>query len=220
MADVKDETSTNGATTSPPSQGRPQGDPLPSASDLEALKTLSVIDKDNESHTISDLITSSDRVILVFIRHFFCGNCQQYVTALSSSLPPKHLSSLSVPTKLIIIGCGEPKNIPGYYPETNCAFDIYADRDRKIYDKLGFVCNLTQQDERPQYMQKSAVANFMGSVRQSLAALPGGSTFSGGKISQNGGECVFENGEMVFFHRMRMTDDHLEIDSLKQLLDG
>jgi len=220
MADIKDQTSTNGSTTSPPSQGRPQGDPLPSASDLEALKTLTVTDKDNKAHTISDLIKSSERVVLVFIRHFFCGNCQQYVTALSSSLPPKHLSTLSTPTKLIIIGCGESKNIPFYYSETGCAFDIYADRDRKIYEKLGFVCNLTQQDEKPQYMQKSFVANFLGSVRQSVAALPGGTTFSGGKISQNGGECVYENEELVFFHRMRMTDDHLEIDVLKQLVEG
>lgn len=218
MADIKDQTSTNGSTTSPPSQGRPQGDPLPSASDLEALKTLTVTDKDNKSHSINDFIKSSERVILVFIRHFFCGNCQQYVTALSSSLPPKYLSSLSAPTKLLIIGCGEPKNIPQYYAETGCAFDIYADRDREIYDKLGFVCNLTQQDEKPQYMQKSFVANFMGSVRQGLAALPRGLTFSGGKISQNGGEAVFEDGQMVFFHRMRMTDDHLEIEALKQLL--
>ena len=58
----------------------------------------------------------------------------------------------------------------------------------------------------------------MSSVRQSVAALPGGTTFSGGKISQNGGEAVWENGEMVFFHRMRMTDDHLEIDVLQELL--
>jgi len=221
MADTKEQVSANEATsTAPTSHGKPQGDPLPNASDLEALNTTNVTDKNNNSIPFSTLIKSPDhpRVIIAFIRHFFCGNCQQYISQLSKTLPPSHLSSLPTPTKLIVIGCGEPKNISSYYTETNCAFEIYADKDRNLYSKLGFVCNLTQHDEKPQYMQKSFAANFMSSVRQSVAALPGGTTFSGGKISQNGGEAVWENGEMVFFHRMRMTDDHLEIDVLQELL--
>jgi len=42
--------------------------------------------------------------------------------------------------------------------------------------------------------------------------------FSGGDYSLNGGEWVFEDGGVVWGHRMRNTRDHAEVDVLREVL--
>jgi len=196
-------------------------DPLPTAAELEELYQLPVLDKDKTSTSFGTLIKdpSHARHIVVFIRHFFCGNCQQYLQALSATLTPQKLASLSPPTRLIVIGCGDPAIIRQYARETDCPFEIYADASRALYDRLGFVSNLDRgQGGKPAYMTKSALANLVGSVRQGVQA--GSLALSGGKVGQNGGEAVWARGELVFLHRMRATTDHLEVKDLEAVLDG
>lgn len=39
-----------------------------------------------------------------------------------------------------------------------------------------------------------------------------------GDYKQNGGEYLFEDGELKWCHRMRTTSDHAEVKELKQVL--
>ena len=44
---------------------------------------------------------------------------------------------MSIPTSIIIIGCGSPNLIPHYKAQTGCPFPIFADPSRKLYKVLG-----------------------------------------------------------------------------------
>ena len=143
--------------------------------------------------------------------------CYGYVRNLSADLLPGSLEAMSTPTNLVIIGCGDPVLIPQYIKETNCAFPIYADPGRKLYQKLGFCINGEANAEPPRYVRKyspSLLLNLL--ISGKMAAKTAKS--SGGLIQQNGGEMIWIDGKLKFIHRMRNTTDHIEVEELEQIL--
>ena len=46
---------------------------LPSQSDVQKVSALPVLDAAGESHTFKSLHDGKRKVLIVFIRHFFCG---------------------------------------------------------------------------------------------------------------------------------------------------
>ncbi|KAI9792712.1 MAG: hypothetical protein M1816_001811 [Peltula sp. TS41687] len=156
------------------------------------------------------------RVMAVFVRHFFCGNCQEYLRTLSQLITPDSLHALSEPTSIIVIGCGSPDLIPMYIETTGCRFPIYADPSRKIFDLLGMTKTLTLGPARPDYMRRSLLTNIVLSFVQVIKS--GNGAFKGGDYRQVGGEFLFEDGKLVWCHRMKNTRDHGEVPVLKQLL--
>ena len=66
------------------------------------------------------------------------------------------------------------------------------------------------------YLKKSTGKNVFDSLK--VMAFGGGLTGKGGKISQNGGEWLFGNGELVWARRMRHTADHAGVGELKEVL--
>ncbi|KAL2045847.1 hypothetical protein ABVK25_011997 [Lepraria finkii] len=65
----------------------------PSKADLEKVADSPVLDVDKKSHTFKSLYADNEqgarRVLIIFIRHFFCGNCQEYLrTPSPPSVPP------------------------------------------------------------------------------------------------------------------------------------
>ena len=95
-------------------------------------------------------------------------------------------------------------------------FPIYSDRFRQLYDKLGMVVNLQQADKKPDYITNGLWSDVYSSLRNIVTS--GSKGFQGGKYSQNGGEWLFENGEVKWGRRMRNTMDHAEIKELKEVL--
>jgi hypothetical protein len=72
--------SSNAASTSAPvtdvKPDRPVNDKPPSASDLHKVENHEVLDNKGEAHTFKSIYGGPDstkRVLVVFIRHFFCG---------------------------------------------------------------------------------------------------------------------------------------------------
>lgn len=144
--------------------------------------------------------------------------CQEFINALpAASVTPETLAAASPPTKLVIIGCGEPSLIDDYRKRIGCPFDVYADPTRKLYDTLGMITTLDMGDVRPDYQQSSTVGIVAGSF---VAALSGGigSFTKAGKLSQVGGEFLFEHGKPAWCHRMQNTRGHIEMKGLKALL--
>ena len=50
------------------------------------------------------------------------------------------------------------------------------------------------------------------------ALFSGTKAIKGGPAAQNGGEWLFQGGECKFVHRMRNTQDHMEIKELREVL--
>ncbi|KAK2614190.1 hypothetical protein N8I77_001039 [Diaporthe amygdali] len=190
--------------------------------ELPDLKTLGeagdilIKDKEGKEITFKSLYTEkpeNERQLIVFVRHFHCGSCKQYVEALVQDLPPEKLSKAKI--ALTIIGCGDTVWIAPYAEETGCPFPIYADPSVQSYKMLGMMSNMWQGDTRPSYLKKSTLENFMTSTWNTLKS---GHPWSSGAKAQNGGEWLFQGGQLKWCHRMRNSTDHTETEELKKVL--
>ncbi|KAL8305146.1 hypothetical protein RB597_003944 [Gaeumannomyces tritici] len=167
---------------------------LPSAATLHKIENYTVLDRHGKSHTFRSLYTGRNvarRVLLIFVRHFFCGNCQEYLRTLSASITPEALLQLPISTFIAVVGCGDPGLIDMYVRETGCPFPVYADPTRRLYDELGMVRTLAM-GQRPAYMRKSMLLSALSSVAQGLRQVPSGKATKAGDHRQIGGEFLFE----------------------------
>lgn len=142
--------------------------------------------------------------------------CQDFLVSLNAALSPSDLAALPTPTTLTIIGCGDPALIKDYATNTSCAFPIYADPGREIYDNYAMTSTL-DKGEKPDYQTSSLFGVVTKSIASIVSAGPW-NVFKGGSFVQVGGDFLLENGKPVWCHRMRSTRDHTDIPKLKQLL--
>lgn len=140
-------------------------------------------------------------------------SCQQYVQALMQDLPPEKLSNAKI--SLTNIGSGEVICIPDYAKATGSAFPIYTDPSVQTYKDLGMISSLRPGTTTPSYLKKSTLENFVSST---WALATSGHILSGGPKAQNGGEWLFQGGELKWCHRMRNPSDHTETEELKKVL--
>lgn len=197
-------------------------DNLPTEKELKKVEDLLVLDAQGQSRPFKELYQAplvAPRQLIIFIRHFFCGNCQEYLRTISSSIKPEDLIALPVPTFITVIGCGRPELIPMYTEATGCPFPIYADPTRKLYDYLGMT-RTYDPGQKPAYMQTNMLINSVQSIFQGVKT--GRNALKGGDFKQVGGEFLFENGECTWAHRMKNTRGHAEVSELRSLigLDG
>ncbi|TLS23806.1 hypothetical protein PpBr36_08200 [Pyricularia pennisetigena] len=177
---------------------------LPSAATLRKIENYVVLDRHGKSHTFRSLYSGRNvarRVLVIFVRHFFCGNCQEYLRTLSASITPEALLDLPIPTFIAVIGCGDPSLIDMYVSETGCRFPVYSDPTRRLYDELGMVRTLAL-GARPAYQRKSMISSVFSSVVQGLKQIPSGKATKAGDQRQIGGEFLFEP-----FNVMTPADD-------------
>ncbi|KAK9320038.1 AhpC/TSA antioxidant enzyme-domain-containing protein [Lipomyces orientalis] len=198
---------------------------LPSQDQLNNAAKIPIFDGDGQVLAFEDLFLTpapvKKRVMVIFIRHFFCGSCQAYVQTLSKSIPsPDNLPS---GTTLAIIGCGSHSLISMYAKETGCPFPIYSDPSSRLFDILGMTRSLSLGESTPDYIHESVFASTIKAIGQILKRIPAGDGWNGGDVKQIGGEFLFEVHECVidpvWCHRMRNTRDHTEVPALKRVLD-
>ncbi|KAL1297367.1 hypothetical protein AAFC00_004907 [Neodothiora populina] len=193
---------------------------LPPESRVIEAGELPVFDSDGKPHKFRSLWDRREpterRNIIVFIRHFFCGMCQEYVRALSSHISPAGLYLRNPPTTLTIIGCGDPSLINDFIRNTNCKYDVFTDPTRALHISLGMTSSLALGDRKPDYIKQSFLGSVAAGVWQGLSNI----TVNPGKKSQNGGEWIFVDGDLKWCRRMRHTRDHTEIEELKKILDS
>lgn len=191
---------------------------LPSEKNMSRVDDLLVLDSSGESRPFKTLYKGegvAPRQLIIFIRHFFCGNCQEYLRELSASITPESLLALPEPTFITVIGCGRPELIEMYAQTTNCPFPIYADPTRKLYDLLSMT-RTWDMGKKPEYIQSNMLFTSVQSIVQSLKT--GSKALKGGDFKQVGGEFLFEDGKCVWAHRMKHTRDHTEVSAVRELV--
>ncbi|KAK0659526.1 hypothetical protein DIS24_g3815 [Lasiodiplodia hormozganensis] len=192
---------------------------LPTEADIRRCEDMLVLGADGESRPFKSLYSGegvATRQLIIFVRHFFCGNCQEYLRTLSASITPDALLALDTPTFITVVGCGRPELIPMYAQTTNCPFPIFADPTTKLYDHLGMMRTLSLGPKRPDYMKASMVSTTMQSMYQCIKS--GKGIVQGGDLRQVGGEMLFEDGRVTWVHRMKNTRDHAEVEDLRSIL--
>ncbi|KAI5853431.1 hypothetical protein BZA05DRAFT_396021 [Tricharina praecox] len=192
-------------------------DALPPATALQKLSKLNVYDHTGAATTLPQLLTTGqpDYILTIFIRHFYCGNCQDYIRTLISAplLSPSALAAHG--KKLIIIGCGSPSQIAGYKADLGAPWDIYSDPSGAVYSALGMHKSFGLGAKKPEYITTPVLTGIWNGV---VGGLKGG-VFSGGNFARNGGEFLWVDQKLEWCHRMANTRDHLEVPQVVKLLN-
>ncbi|KAG7095672.1 hypothetical protein E1B28_006389 [Marasmius oreades] len=187
--------------------------------DASALEKASKVDVfDSKGSTINfGTIFASQKVVIVFTRHFFCGKCQAYIQQLAA-VPAEALGNAQV--EIVVIGCGDWQAISHYAERTGFSGKIYAEPTRVLYRSLGMdietLATTPADQERPSYLAAtgSRLKNALVSTWEGPLKHP---SLLGkqGAISQLGGDFVFGPGNRCSFsHIMQHTEDHVEIQEL------
>jgi len=191
-------------------------DTLPTPAALQKLAELNVYDSMGTAATLPQLLTTGqpDYILTIFIRHFYCGSCQDYIRMLCSTptLAPAALAAHG--KKLIIIGCGSFNQISSYKEALGAPWDIYSDPSGAVYDTLGMHKSLAL-GAKPEYITTPVLTSIWNGV---VGGLRGG-VFSGGNFTRNGGEFLWVDQKLEWCHRMENTRDHLEVPNVVKLLN-
>jgi hypothetical protein len=123
-------------------------DRIPSKRKLWEAGTLFLRDEEGELVCFGDMFPkvptaiesgqptpSVPRTVVFFIRHFWCGQCQDFMFASLSQLDPEAVEKAGI--KVIVISNGSWKIIKSYKKLFKCPFPIYVDGPRKLYQLLG-----------------------------------------------------------------------------------
>lgn len=157
----------------------------------------------------SSLVEQRQTVVVVFLRHLWCGLCQQYVQALQRA----KISPDGAPVYILLVSTGSPALIPVYRARLKCPLPLYVDPTRALYRAL----QMTKRtlDGGPEigkgsYITGSRLSNVLDSISATMAlrAYPGDQ-------KQLGGEFVFSGKEGVitcaYVSRMSTTRNHSEV---------
>ncbi|KAL7418966.1 hypothetical protein Q5752_006650 [Cryptotrichosporon argae] len=145
------------------------------------------------------------RTVAFFIRHFWCGQCQDYMFASVSQLDPAALEAAGI--RVVIISNGSWKIIKKYRQLFQCPFPIYVDGPRRLYQLLGMI-KMTNDfgpmfKGRAAYHQRPVPTQLLHGLGNAFFRMP---LADPGKLTQLGGEFVFGPGfECEFAHRMTTT---------------
>ncbi|KAM0752035.1 hypothetical protein T439DRAFT_287409 [Meredithblackwellia eburnea MCA 4105] len=184
----------------------------PSSEALEKAGALNVYDEDGKEVALGSLF-KDQKTIAIWIRHFRCGLCQEFIGFLDSRLKSEDLEKAGV--KLVIIGCGEWEYIKPYRDLLQTPFPIYADPTKQTYIALGMTMRtLDAGKETPEYVKTTALGNVMMSIGQKALKM-GRILGNPGDIKQLGGEFVLGPGNTCsYVRRMENTRGHSPLAEL------
>ncbi|XP_052584701.1 peroxiredoxin-like 2C isoform X5 [Peromyscus californicus insignis] len=117
-----------GRVLSPSGSDTERGQPL-----ADAVAELPVLDASGRRVTFGALFRER-RAVVVFVRHFLCYVCKEYVEDLAK-IPKSFLQEADV--TLIVIGQSAYHHIEPFCKLTGYSHEIYVDPEREIYKRLG-----------------------------------------------------------------------------------
>ncbi|TFL02454.1 AhpC/TSA antioxidant enzyme-domain-containing protein [Pterulicium gracile] len=184
---------------------------LPSTTQLQLSRFLYVISESGIRVKFGDL-WQGQKTVVIFIRHFWCPLCQDYMFSISRNVSPAVLEDAGV--KVVVISNGSYEMIKSYRSIFRAPFEIYTDPTLQVYTMLGMTRKTPEKSpESPNgtYVRHGFMSGF-GMVLKN--AVKSGMPFwaNGGDIGQLGGEFVFGPGLVcTYAHRMTTTRSHVPI---------
>ncbi|KAI6042553.1 AhpC/TSA antioxidant enzyme-domain-containing protein [Pisolithus marmoratus] len=185
---------------------------LPTPKQLTDAASCVVIAENGIRVPFGDLF-KEQKTIVIFIRHFWCSLCQDYMFSLSSTVDPNLLKQADV--NLVVVGNGSFNMIKSYRQIFRTPFAIYTDPSMRLHRALGMK-SLQKTGPKPQtkrggYIRHGKV-NGMAMVVANALRVGMPIWEKGGDPSQLGGEFVFGPGLTVTFaHRMPNASCHAPI---------
>ncbi|GAA5846303.1 hypothetical protein JCM11251_008026 [Rhodosporidiobolus azoricus] len=211
---------------------------VPTQEEIGVAARCELVGEGGTSVTFEQLLRERrKKVVVIFLRHAWCGLCAQFVEALnkahrnldtlahSSTAPPSLRSSVSSTTSsgsptlpplyVLLISNGSAAVIPTYRQRLETPFPLYMDRTRKLYKALGMTrktWDMGSDKDKGSYIVKSQMGNITSSIAAGVA-MP----HYPGQQGQLGGEFVFEYDEendeirCNYAARMVTTRGHSEI---------
>ncbi|KAK6904923.1 hypothetical protein I203_105742 [Kwoniella mangroviensis CBS 8507] len=157
------------------------------------------------------------KTVVFFIRHFWCGQCQDYTFASLSLLDPVALERAGI--RVVVISNGSWKIIKAYKKLFNCPFPIYVDGPRRLYQLMGMT-KMTNDfgplfKGRAAYHQRTVPGQLVHGLGNAFFRMP---LANPGTLTQLGGEFILTPGwNCEFAHRMTTTSDHMEAPDVLRL---
>ncbi|XP_024617187.1 thioredoxin-like protein AAED1 isoform X1 [Neophocaena asiaeorientalis asiaeorientalis] len=154
------------------------------------------------------------RAVVVFVRHFLCYICKEYVEDLAK-IPKSFLQEANV--TLIVIGQSSYHHIEPFCKLTGYSHEIYVDPEREIYKRLG----MKRGEETTSSGQSPHIKSniLSGSIRSLWRAVTGPLFDFQGDPAQQGGTLILGPGNNIhFIHCDRNRLDHKPINSVLQLV--
>ncbi|KAH8987096.1 AhpC/TSA antioxidant enzyme-domain-containing protein, partial [Lactarius hatsudake] len=162
----------------------------------------------------------TQRTVVIFIRHFWCPLCQDYLTSLMRDGDHAALSRSGV--RLIVIGCGSYGLIRSYRQIFRLPYELYVDASpgQELYRALGMgqapsgahkTRPATEGSSTGSYVRHGAMSGLAMVVAHALrVGMPVWAR--GGDAAQLGGEFVLGPGlSCTYAHRMQSTAGHAPI---------
>ncbi|KAF9484357.1 hypothetical protein BDN70DRAFT_849873 [Pholiota conissans] len=216
------------ATNPPPSKPVREWS-LPSEEEIRQAATLQVTCEDGTRVSFGSLF-AAHRTIAVFIRHFWCPLCQDYMSSLKALVQPEMLSRWSEApdvrgrlVSFVVISNGAHGMIRKYRRMFGLPFHVYTDPTLELYKVLGMG---RDGDDGHRHLASAKEKRGGGYVKRGLMggiamvvvrAIKVGMPVweKGGDIGQLGGEFIFGPGlKCSFAHRMQTTKGHAPIEDV------
>ncbi|KAM0785999.1 hypothetical protein ACM66B_006817 [Microbotryomycetes sp. NB124-2] len=211
---------------------------LPTKAQIEIASKCLLVGESGQSVEFGELIRERGSVVVVFLRHLWCGLCQQYVKALRQANHALHATSTTsfstsssrngtvpaaststVPLYILLVSSGSPALIPIYRSRLDCPFPLYVDRKRTLYKALGMTLkswNPGSEKDKGSYVQISMGQNVATSLKSAFAmrGAPGSQTQLGGEFVFTVNESESDEIRCSFASRMNSTRSHAEVREL------
>ncbi|KAF8150726.1 hypothetical protein B0H34DRAFT_638972, partial [Crassisporium funariophilum] len=193
----------------------------PTPAQLYHAAELQITGEDGTRITFGSLF-ENQRTIVIFIRHFWCPLCQDYMSSVKSYVRAEMLHAASPGSEeiqFVVISNGAYGMIAKYRQIFGLPFQVYTDPTLAIYSTLGMgqkgdASDIASRDGG--YVKHGLMGGIaMVVVRAIKVGMPVWE--KGGDIGQLGGEFIFGPGlTCSYAHRMQTTKGHAPIQDVLQ----
>ncbi|KAI0707186.1 AhpC/TSA antioxidant enzyme-domain-containing protein [Earliella scabrosa] len=152
------------------------------------------------------------KTIVIFIRHFWCAMCQDYMYSIARNVDFEALKSAGI--EVVVIGNGSHGMIKSYRNIFRMPISLYTDPTLRLYAALGMTLRNNDpgpDSEKGEYVRHGPIGGLAMVVRNAIrVGMPVWER--GGDTTQLGGEFVLGPGfNCSYAHRMTTTRSHAPI---------
>lgn len=174
---------------------------------FEASQCL-VYNQKGEEVIFGDLFKKR-RTLVCFLRHWWCGFCQQFAMSIRN-IDPLPLKKANL--DFIIVGQGDWHVIKAYREVMQVPYPIFADPKRNVYRALGMTLRTNDANPvcaRPDYASMSMTKGILVAIKKGLFDMP---IRNPGDMKLLGGDFILGPGlQCSFTHRMTTADGHMDL---------